>query len=76
MIDMMRSWSTPFAVMAVSILALDAALNLVGAGPKIFFAAITAFAIAGGCYVGHRVISEDTRPLQNRSSRQAHKASS
>ena len=55
---MLRSWSIPFAVMAIAILALDALLNLVGAGTAEFFAAITVFAIAGGCYVGHRVTSE------------------
>ncbi len=55
---MLRSWSIPFVVMAVAILTLDALLNLTGAGTAEFFAAITVFAIVGGCYVGHRVTSE------------------
>jgi len=44
--------------MAIAILTLDALLNLAGAGTAEFFAAITVFAIVGGCYVGHRVTSE------------------
>jgi hypothetical protein len=58
-----RAWFKPFAVMAVAILALDAALNLVDAGTAAFFAAITVFAIVGGCYVGHRVVSEGDSSL-------------
>jgi hypothetical protein len=74
--NMIRSWSIPFAVMAVAILALDAALNLLGAGTTVFFAAITAFAIVGGCYVGHRVVSEGDPTLENQSRRRVHRASS
>ena len=75
MMNVIRAWTIPFAVMAVAILGLDAALNLAGAGPSVFFAAITAFAIAGGCYVGHRVVSEGEEPrLQNRTDRQTRRA--
>ncbi len=56
--SMLRSWALPVLVMAVSIVLLDVALNLLNAGPELFIAAITAFAIAGGCYVGHRVVAE------------------
>ncbi len=55
---MLRSWTIPFTVMAVAILALDVLLKLANAGTAEFFAAITVFAIVGGCYVGHRVTSE------------------
>lgn len=72
---MIRSWSMPFSVMAVAILALDAALNLAGAGTTAFFAAITAFAIAGGCYVGHRVVSEGDPNRESRSRRRVHRTS-
>lgn len=72
--NVIRSWSKPFAVMAIAILALDAALNLAGAGTAAFFAAITAFAIVGGCYVGHRVVSEGDPNLDGRS-RRIHKTS-
>jgi hypothetical protein len=72
---MLRSWSIPFAVMAVAIVALDAALNLVGAGAAAFFAAITAFAIVGGCYVGHRVVSEGEPQLRDRTDGRTPKAS-
>ncbi|HEY5708559.1 MAG TPA: hypothetical protein VID51_04080 [Solirubrobacterales bacterium] len=75
MVNVIRRWSIPFAVMAVAILALDAVLNLAGAGPSVFFAAITAFAIAGGCYVGRRVVSEDKPQLQNRTDRRTRGAS-
>lgn len=56
--SMLRSWALPVLVMAVFIVLLDVALNLLNAGPELFVAAITAFAIAGGCYVGHRVVAE------------------
>jgi hypothetical protein len=73
--NVIRSWSIPFAVMAVAILGLDAGLHLAGAGAAAFFAAITAFAIVGGCYIGHRVVSEgDPRP-ENRQGQRIHKAS-
>jgi hypothetical protein len=61
--------------MAAAILGLDAVLNLAGAGTTAFFAAITAFAIAGGCYVGHRVVSEGDQRPENHQRRRAHKAS-
>jgi hypothetical protein len=60
--------------MAIAILSLDALLNLAGAGTAEFFAAITVFAIVGGCYVGHRVTSEGSE-LKNDSGRITHKAS-
>lgn len=75
MVNVIRSWSIPFAVMAMAILALDAALNLVDAGPSAFFAAITAFAIAGGCYVGHRVMSEGELPSESRTDRRTRRDS-
>lgn len=75
MVNVIRTWSLPFAVMAIAILVLDAALNLAGAGPSVFFAAITAFAIAGGCYVGHRVVSEGKPQLQDRADRRTRRAS-
>jgi hypothetical protein len=65
----------PFAVMAIAILALDAALNLAGAGTAAFFAAITTFAIVGGCYVGRRVVSEGDSNFESRSRRRIHRAS-
>lgn len=62
--------------MAIAILTLDALLNLAGAGTAEFFAAITVFAIVGGCYVGHRVVAEgqDSR-LDGGEPRRTHKVS-
>jgi hypothetical protein len=74
--SMLRSWIPPVLVMAVAIALLDAALNLLNAGPELFIGAITAFAIAGGCYVGHRVVaeSENSRPDSSQP-RRTHKVS-
>jgi hypothetical protein len=56
--SMLRSWALPVLVMAIAIALLDIALNHLNAGPELFVGAITVFAIAGGCYVGHRVVAE------------------
>jgi hypothetical protein len=61
--------------MAASIIALDIALNLLRAGPELFIAAITAFAIAGGCYVGHRVVAEGDGRLDSGDRRRTRKVS-
>jgi hypothetical protein len=61
--------------MAIAIALLDIALNRLNAGPGLFMAAITTFAIAGGCYVGHRVVAEGDGRLHNREPRRTHKVS-
>jgi hypothetical protein len=63
--SMLRSWALPVLVMAIAIALLDIALNLLNAGPELFVGAITAFAIAGGCYVGHRVVAEGDARLDS-----------
>lgn len=76
MVIMLRDWVPSVFVMAVAILLLDAALNLVNAGPELFVAAITIFAIAGGCYVGHRVVAEGESQLDGSQRRKIRKISS
>jgi hypothetical protein len=75
--SMLRSWLLPVLVMAVAIALLDIALNFLNAGPALFIGAITAFAIAGGCYVGHRVVAEGehSRPDSGEPRRTTHKVS-
>lgn len=74
--SMLRSWIPPVLVMVVAIALLDAALNLLNAGPELFIGAITAFAIAGGCYVGHRVVAEgENSRLDSSEPRRTHKVS-
>ena len=70
--SMLRSWVPPVLVMAIAITLLDVALNLLDAGPELFMAAITAFAIAGGCYVGHRVVAEGEGRLDSSERRKTH----
>jgi hypothetical protein len=74
--SMLRSWTPSVLAMAVAIALLDLALNLLNAGPELFIGAITAFAIAGGCYVGHRVVAEgEDRRLDSGEPRRTHKVS-
>lgn len=72
---MLRSWVLPVLAMAIAIALLDIALNLLNAGPELFIGAITAFAIAGGCYVGHRVVAEGDGRLDSGEPRRTRRVS-
>jgi len=56
LISVIRSWAIPFAVMAAIAITLDTLLK--GSGALPYYAAMAAFAVLGGLYVGHKSVAE------------------
>jgi len=64
-----RSWAIPFAVMAAIAIALDTLLK--GSGALAYYAAMAAFAVGGGLYVGHKSVAEGRDERSRQQTRRA-----